>query len=149
MEIEDIYRLYREEENVSGSIILQSSRNQIQTFEDLVRHQVKSGNPFSGNLRVVWCVNFTTYGINLNLVFNTWIQRSLNFERFVYHRKINRVQYARLMRKSFSRPYFIPNSTEISVQHFLFVDEPSAEQYSFVSKLCSQSFSALKKSDKF
>ncbi|ODN02243.1 hypothetical protein Ocin01_04446 [Orchesella cincta] len=44
--------------------------------------------------------------------------------------KINRAQFARVMRKSFSRPYYIPNSTEISVQHFLFIDEPAADQYS-------------------
>ncbi|CAL8104876.1 unnamed protein product [Orchesella dallaii] len=44
--------------------------------------------------------------------------------------KINRAQFARSMRKSFSRPYYIPNSTEISVQHFLFIDEPASDQYS-------------------
>jgi len=44
--------------------------------------------------------------------------------------KINRVTVARLLRKYFPKPYFIPVTTEVSVQHYLFIDEVRSKTYS-------------------
>lgn len=45
--------------------------------------------------------------------------------------KINRVAAARVIRKIFRRPYFIPNTTEVALQRFLFISGPDAPQFYF------------------
>lgn len=62
-----------------------------------------------------------------------------NFHQLLHHHqfekelqviwKVNRAPYARLLRTLFTRPYYIPPETEISVQHFLFIDQQQAPGY--------------------
>lgn len=56
--------------------------------------------------------------------FQPFTEKGLHFKW-----KINRVSAARTMRKYFPKPYFVPNGSEVSVQHFLFVDHPSSPSY--------------------
>ncbi|XP_076310049.1 uncharacterized protein LOC143225119 [Tachypleus tridentatus] len=43
--------------------------------------------------------------------------------------KMNRVSSARIIRRVFKRPYFIPESSEVALQRYLYVDGPEAPQY--------------------
>lgn len=57
------------------------------------------------------------------------------FGKYFYYRYINRVMISRLWRNYFPKPYFIPKTTEVSVQHFLFVDRPLSKTYGLVSNV--------------
>ncbi|CAG7830865.1 unnamed protein product [Allacma fusca] len=43
--------------------------------------------------------------------------------------EINRASSVRMLRKYFPKPYFVPNSSEVSMQHFLFVDQILSPTY--------------------
>lgn len=45
--------------------------------------------------------------------------------------KMNRVEAARVMRKVFVRPYFVPKTSEVTLQRYIYFDGPAAAQYRF------------------
>jgi hypothetical protein len=65
--------------------------------------------------------------LNLNSIPNVsklFDSESTIFEDENFHMawKVNRVELARRLREYFPKPYFIPTTTEVSVQHYLFLD---------------------------
>jgi len=55
--------------------------------------------------------------------------------QFVHHRKVNKLQLVRAFRRYFTKPYFIPVTAEVSLQHFLFIDHSASKPYSLVTTL--------------
>jgi hypothetical protein len=43
--------------------------------------------------------------------------------------KMNRVEAARVIRKVFIRPYFVPNTSEVALERYIYIDGPQSPQY--------------------
>lgn len=83
-------------------------------------------------------LDFGTAKIELNLQsvslksFNNFITDE-NMIKNDFHLlwKMNRVEAARVIRKYFIRPHFVPNTSEVALQRFIFIDGPDSPQYRF------------------
>jgi len=57
-------------------------------------------------------------------------QKLFEYSKIHIEWQFKRVSAARVLRKVFPRPYFVPNTTEVALERYLFIDGPSSPSYS-------------------
>ncbi|GAB6033212.1 hypothetical protein CHUAL_012817 [Chamberlinius hualienensis] len=57
-------------------------------------------------------------------------QKLYEYNKIHIEWQLKRVSAARVLRKNFPRPHFVPNNTEVALERYLFIDGPSSLSYS-------------------